>query len=244
MKDSFSEINDLLEIASDSVKNNSVIVNSQETPTPYFLHITGERSPSYIPRIGHRQGSKEDRTMPRVTVATTLLGCIIGYATLLDTFINQATLSGKGVYSKWKGGLYIQKLPFKQALKPNSKLVYDVNATDEHWLVTYNEDTKQFYSEVIGKLIIDEVSLKPVGKEAVDQVFSLFLEINETIFFSEKEKLEPGYYNVKFPLNNKTTWKTTKEITIVSISKDDFKNRKAIVASNLSSVQQTIFQRW
>lgn len=234
----------VLDIANENVKTNTVIVLPNETPTPYFVHITGDKAPKYIPRIGHRQANSEDRTMPRVTVATTLTGCVIAYSALEQGFLNGEVPSVKGNYKDWKGGLYIHKLPFKVALKPNRKMVYDAEATDEHWLVNYTPEIKQYESSLLGKMVVLSIlhTKSPEGK--LETTYRLAISVNDVLFLNERTMVPAGCYEVVFRFNRNTTWRTKNSVTYKEISKSDFNEKKKSVMATLSVDNQKIYSRW
>lgn len=217
----------------DKVSKNLEIVSAEEMKKPFFLHITTERAPVYIPRIGYRQGDSEDRTTSRITVATTLLGCIIGYAALPWNLMTSS--ANEYTSGKWLGGLYIRKILFEHALKPTAKLVYDQVATDEHWLVNYNQETTKYPSSQIGKFFLSRLILDGRNNKEPLHTLECFISITEEIYWSENMVLSPGYYFISFPCNSNTTWKSTKGIEINKISKNEFDEKKKIVATLLSA---------
>src|ERR1700741_3061096 len=75
------ELTQWLETVSEKVRKNVTVVTPEEVKQDYFLHISTDTSiKKFVPVIGRRQAYSEDRSVPRVTVAPTLLGCFIGYA--------------------------------------------------------------------------------------------------------------------------------------------------------------------
>lgn len=244
-QDDFEQIIDYLAHASEKVRDNAVVVSSSELTHPFLLHISGEKNPTYIPRIGYRQADSEDRTMPRVTASPTLLGCIIGFSSLYDNFYQQCVATSKGVQD-WKGGLYIQKIPFDYCLKPNSKLVYDQTATDEHWLIPYKKNLDKYQSYLIGKIFVDSVRLVPrgLGKDH-DKEFILFVQVDEPFEFSLEKPLAKGFYRITLVYNRNTAWTSKKVVTIEEINKTEFLERKKVVAATLSAnIPVSVYQQW
>lgn len=246
-KNDFERLLEFLSFANQKVKDNTVIVSSDELPQPFLLHITGEKKPTYIPRIGHRQEHSEDRTMPRVTAAPSLLGCILGYGALFNNYIYSYSITSKpNDVGKWKGGLYIQKLPFSHCLKPNSKLVYDQAATDEHWLVPYQDELREFKTECIGKIIVESLTIIPGKKEGDrDCRYTILVQVDEALSFSDGKMLTQGQYRISFTNTRRTTWKE-KNISITPIDKGEFLDKKKLIAANLSAdnKRSSIYHRW
>lgn len=237
-------MHDFLERAAPRVQKNVSIVESSELKYPYLLHVNGDKNPKYIPRIGFRQADDEDRTTPRITAAPTLVGCLIGYSMLYWNFIEAAVTDKNSNIVDWKGGVYLYKLPFKVALKPNSKLVYDQVATDEHWLVSYKPGEVEYPRERIGKLVIAAINSIAVDAAKRDHTFELFLELNENISLNNSTSLEPGYYHILYTENRNVTWRTKDSCQVTKISKEDFLEKKRVVADRLSIQNPSILRKW
>lgn len=239
----YTAIHSYVNSLQDRVQKELTIVSPEELGQTFLLHITPEKNPVYAPRIGFRQSDSEDRTVPRITASPCLFGCIIGYAVLLGNFLNAQTYGTPLKETTWRNGVYIRKLPFKQALRPTKKLVYDVEASDEHWLVSYSDTTRTYPSEQIGKFFITQISLTPFQDRPPQQRYEIFLQLTEGIQFTEKLPLEPGHYCISFLLNHASTYKQSSEIEVTSISRTDFLARKKVVAS-LLSVTPSMLSRW
>lgn len=227
-QNSREELEASIELMTDKVKNNITIIDANELKYPFMYHVGAEKNPTYIPRIGQRQSDKEDRTVPRVTVSTSLIGCILGYSMLMYNFFNLPDTRDN------KGGLYIHRVPFEYALKPTSKLTY-VRWSDEHWLTTYNKDTVTYKGQCIGKLIVKEVLCKPIRDSYPDYTVKALLELTAPMPFSSHQELNPGYYLLTIPFNDKLTHKNTNKIIIENSTKEEFMGLKKEVAVLLSA---------
>ena len=137
-----------LALQTDKVKRNTEVITPATLGQDFFLHIDPEKTPTvFIPMVPRSAASTEDNTVPRITVADTLRGCIQGWGRVLVSF------------HEWdKVGLKICKLEFDYALKPNKRLVFDAEETGECWLVTYNADTRKYLPIEIGKLFLHQAS--------------------------------------------------------------------------------------
>lgn len=226
-----------LTLVADKVSKNIQVVSKEDLGQDYMLHISSDRMSNkpYIPWIGRRQAHSEDRTVPRITVAPTLFGCYVGYAQLFIQFLNYNP-DDKDLDS-YRQGLYIHEIEFDQALKPNNKLVYDASRSDEHWLVTYSPETKQYRGKVVGKMFISDVTFQSVSKSVVSCSGTLYIEVNksEGIRFSKNKFLEKGYYVAEFlPDADNSAWDKDKDINVRPISKAEYeaiKNQRAALLS-------------
>lgn len=237
-----------LKLSTDKVNKNVTVVSKEELGQNYMLHISPDKmnSKPYIPRIGHRQGQSEDRTIPRITVAPTLLGCYVGYAQWFMQFFNYNPRDND--IDSYRQGLYIHEIEFDEALKPNNKLVYDASRSDEHWLVTYSEQTKQYKGKIIGKMFIRDVTVKPVSGKFNVANASFYVEVNkpEGIRFSKNFFLRKGYWLIAgIDDSDFTFWDKDKNIVIKEVSKSDYDAAKNLHAALLSlSVNQPPFAKW
>lgn len=238
---SFEELQNFIHRLPDKVQKNIKIVEPSQLPSPFLIHITKDRPNSYTPRIGFRQANMEDRTTPRITAATTLYGAIIGYAVLPYDVLE---FGYKGKDSNWKGGLYINAIPFEYALKPNTRLVYDVRASNEHWLVTYNAQTRYYIPEQIGKLFVSELKALPQINQEPKYVITVKVEVKKSFYFDLVNVLNPGYYEITFDYNRNSTWDMFKTTKIKEIAKSDFLKEKLLVTANLSIENKPIYGRW
>ena len=210
------------------VKNNVTIVDGATFNKGLMYHIgtTDMSNKPYIPRIGERQGKTEDRTVPRVTVAPTLLGCIYGYAMVV--------ISGK---DNNIAGYYIHSLPFEYCLKPTKKLVFDQELTNEHWLVRYNKDTTVYKASRIGRMVVGKIDIKPRPKKFAEVTLTVLVEVNQEMPFNEVETMAPGYYQVSLLYEGLML---TDKVTISPISKSAFeKERLYICDKSLESLKSS-----
>ena len=236
-------LHDYLASLQDKVRKELTIVTPEDLGQNFLLHITAEKNPVYVPRIGFRQADTEDRTVPRITASPFLLGCILGYAVLLSNFLYNEVYGITHKDVAWKNGLYIQKLPFKRALRPSRKLCYDVAASHEHWLVNYSKATQEYVSDRVGKFFINQVTLIPFQGRPPQQRYELFLHLTEGIPFAEKLWLDPGYYCLSFLLDHTTTYKAYSAVEATAITQAAFMERKKVVASLLSA-EPSFFAKW
>ena len=210
------------------VKNNVTIVDGATFNKGLLYHIgtTDMSNKPYIPRIGERQGKTEDRTVPRVTVAPTLLGCIYGYATVVISGMDNNI-----------AGYYIHSLPFEYCLRPTKKLVFDQELTNEHWLVRYNKDTTVYKASRIGRMVVGKIDIKPRPKKSPEVTLTVLVEVNQEMPFNEVETMAPGHYQVSLLYEDLML---TDKVIISPISKSDFeKERLYICDKSLESLKSS-----
>lgn len=225
------ELSEALRRLSDRVQKNTTIVTPDDVGSDFLYHITLGKNKEFVPNISRRAGDAEDNTVPRVHVSLTLNDAWNGYAGGGWLVANKVPSKekSKGHLANYKGGFYIYRLPFRAALAPNTKLVYDANFTKEHWLVTYNEMTRVFLGTLIGTLICESVTYLPrLGKLPIE-ITTLLLEVDtpEGISISKSIRLKKGYYRYKTSEHHGVT-------DVMEISKSEFLQVKGLSAAMLS----------
>lgn len=203
MKDDAKELDEWLDAAAPKVQRNVKIVTPEDVGQDYFLHISIDtRLRVFTPYISQSQSRMEDRTVPRVTVAPTLLGCMIGYSRAETDFTDlEPGKSQKQSGESYQGGWKIYALPFKVALKPTARLVYDSRMSDEHWLVSYNAKTATYTPETAGKAFYHVITLVGRNGKMPEAFGELYVEVikPEGIRFSKKIFLKKGYWKISGP---------------------------------------------
>ena len=227
-----------LDTLSESVKRNvSVITPEDNDNDGFMLHISKDtKLKSFIPRIGTRQAKTEDRTVPRVTVAPTLLGCLIGYvAAHFD--VQELRSNGKKEELNYRGGWAIYGIPFEHALKPTKTMVYDSLNSDEHWLVSYSRETAEMIPEVFGKMFYRSITYIPKSGNDPDIEGKLYIEITreEGVRFSKNILLTKGYWIIEGPIAIKGSfWDKDKDFKATMITAADYESIKKESAALLS----------
>lgn len=234
------EIEHYFSIQSDKVKKNASIVSADELGQDFMLHISKKNMSKtpYTPIIGHRQALSEDRSVPRVTVAPTLLGCIYGFADMIQYIASYSPQHDKD----YKQGFYIHAIPFEYCLKPNNKLVYDASLTGEHWLVRYNEQTNIYNGKLIGKLFCNKLTMLPVTSKTNIITVELYVSIDKAdgIQFNDKVHLAKGFYAIEFEYE-KLMLKNG--LNPVPITSEEFFNTKKLRADMLSH-KEPLYRQW
>ena len=195
---SLDEFKETLSLFNNKITRNTQIVTPESLGQHYLLHIAKEKFKELLPNVSRRAAYSEDNTIPRIHTAPALIECINGYASITHDILNGdfETKSKKGLY---KGGYYIYFIPFEYALKPNNKLVYDAEATNEHWLITYNKETKTYKTSNVGRVINVGCSFTPdaINNGTKESIF-LAIEIpkDQVLRLDEKQVISSGYWSV------------------------------------------------
>lgn len=214
----------------------------EDAQYPQFLHISrNSKLGVMIPRISDRQMKNEDRTIPRVVGSPTLLGCMIGYYSLISDYDDRLKSEKKN--KDWNGGYYIYSVDYEWRFTPSKKLVPDFDQSDEQWLLNYNQDNKEYQPEKIGKFFavsgMRDFTQSVNGSNYVSSItFYVQIDVDEGVQFSPNIKLEKGYHSVTIPygvnLNSTSiTWKKDSAITVTKIEPGTFFATKKLTANFL-----------
>lgn len=223
-----------LSLLPDKVKKGVKVVTAAELGMDHLLHIsTNGKIKEFIPFITQRSVDSEDRSVPRVCTAPTLLGCLIGYGIASDDFLNPPESR-----DSYKGGWYIYGLPFEKAIKPAPSLLEDQRCGDEHWLVTYNTDTRVYAPVMIGKCFYKEITALGVSNDIPIRRVKMLVEIAADIpvKLGASITLTKGYWEIEGdePVLKSDSWKNDKAYTVTEIDKETYNGSKKLSADLLS----------
>lgn len=242
-------LEEMLDHMSTRVQQNTEVVTPKEVGSDFFLHISSNPNiRKFVPQLTLRGSPMENRDVTRVYVAPTLLGCFIGYAMAEFEFLEKT--SDNNDEEGYRGGWKIYALPFGAALKPNTKMVQDQKASDEHWLVTYSPATKEFIPETAGRVFYQKMELISRSKNIPQAWITMYVEVvlDEGIQFSKNIKLEKGCYRIEGPEQRHVkSWSDDKEFKAVSISKGEYqaaKNQSAALLSHKELENKPAWINW
>lgn len=142
------ELNEWLAMQSRQVKANAEIVNLPQT-----YHISeNAKIKNFVPMIGDRQAPSEDRTVPRVCCSESIYDAIKGHAAVSNSMI--------GGWSRGKIEIFnVYEFAFNEYIKPNKKLVFDADVTNELWVVPYSPKTTYFKAAIVSKFTMSDYAL-------------------------------------------------------------------------------------
>lgn len=218
-----------------TVISNTKIVTREDMGQDYMLHIAVKRYKQLTPIFSRKAAASENNTLVRVHVAPHIRGCILGYANLSDDLMWR-DINKKD--SAWSGGYYVHKVDFKIGLKPNPKMVFDAKATDEVWMITYNQDTVTYPTTVVGKLIPISTRIIRNTKAQIISIVDCIMEVTEPFKIDNDQELEKGYY--QFSINER---KATL-LDLMIIDKAKYEELKKNVGVTLLNFQEPSFKEW
>lgn len=215
------------------------VVTPKELGRNYVLHISKNKElKTLIPYVCKRTQRNENRSVPRVSTAPTIAGCLIGYDTTIEEWL--AEVGSKDGFGKkdvpWVGGWYIYAIPFEFALKPSTKLLGAVHTSDEHWLVSYNRSSWSYEPQMVGKLFYKSVTYRAMGREKITEL-EIYIEIDSPVGipFCFGQRLKKGYYRIV--IDKLFDLETMNEVvmdSLMPLSQEEYEKVKMPIASLLS----------
>lgn len=208
--------------------------------TPLLLHISFDNLlERFQPAVTKRTAQSEDRSIPRISTAPTLLACVLGYQSDLSDFHDHPKVrSYDGTREvAFKGGWIVYGFPFDVAIRPLEELLPDVERTDEHWLVTYDRFTTDYRPVRVGKVFYDRVEYVANGTGTPDTLVTMIVEVhpNMAMALGKDHVLQPGYWQVLVKnLQSAESWDTVEIKRIQQIDAPEYNARKGAVAGLLS----------
>lgn len=249
----YKQIEAFLEKQKPKVRANAKIIEAEED-YPYMLHGSlDDNIKAFTPRLSDRYAKGfEDRTVDRVHVSETLVGCIMGMDELSDYLkYNMFTEEERELF---KGGWYVYAIPYKYALKPNVNLVYDSGRSNEVWLVPYSKETKEYKGEIIAKVFLESMSYANLGMDEnkntlrkyittyIVEVMSKSIKIDQ----SSNKQYPKGYYKVEITRttdNGHFVQHSFNEdlVRVQKIDREEHSKKKKVMAPKMLYKNKTFF---
>lgn len=170
----------------------------------------------FSPKVSSRTLSSEDRSVPRVSTSTSLIGCLNGYQSMFTDMAGRERKNFTGLYT-------VYELPYQYAVKPSKKLLSDVETSDEYWLVSWKKETYSIKPNTVCEFTIPQVQTT-YGSDGEDQRVTMFLKVlGESLYLTHDIKLVKGYYEITlrnydydYPLENNN------KIEVKEITENDY----------------------
>lgn len=225
-------------IQSKEVQANSKIVSAEDIKQDYMLHIDKQTPTVFTPRMPASAAKSENDTVARITVAPTLVGCMIGYARI-ESDVTEGTDKDKVEKTQFRGGYDIRELPFKHCLFPNEKLVFDAQRSQEHWLVSYNKETLEYKPSKVGKFFVSKITYETVTGKVPVARFEIYIEVHKEggFKFSPNIYLDKGFYRATVSFDRETDKGSIEEechFKVEPINPEGYKTAKQLSAAMLS----------
>lgn len=215
------------------------IIKAINTKQPVMLHISIDpKIKSFVPFLSGRineSALKEDKTIPRISVAPELTSCIKGYADAVHHSTNVKWY--KESNKKYKNGYVVYKIPYILACKPNNSILFDASISNEHWLLSYNYETSSYPCQPIGIIFYGDITYKRLdnyGSKAFVQIYIRVddtegMQISPTLYFPKGTYLYEG--EDPFSISR---FNSFSDSDFTKISESDFNKRKEFIAPELA----------
>lgn len=211
------------------VAGNVTVVTAEELGQRWLYHIsTNPKIKRFIPELSRRTAMKEDRTVPRVSTAPTIIGCLLGYQADLGEFLDS------NLGDDWNGGWYVYGFDSQTHVIPGKKILIDAQRSDERWLVPYRSDKWQYDAKLIGKFFYRKASVYNEGKYQKWEV-EVAVEVTRgcEVRFFDGLTLTEGYWSFVFD-RSIFEWKKGVAQHVRQLSPSEWKKLKGLHADLLS----------
>lgn len=221
-----------LRLMPDHIKKNVVVA---EPSYPHALHISSNTNiPKFTPMVSKRGLTDEDRSVPRISVCSTLWDCLIGYASIIKDFTQNGA-------DDWCGGYVIYGLPHRLKLIPNQELLPDVTQNSEEWLVGFDSAHKSIEPVKLGKVFVHSVGMTAATESKKLYDITLYVEVSNNIEaplpLMPDHSVTTGHWKIQVSgVSSHVNWDETKAV-IHAITKDEFIAKKKIAAGMLSHAE-------
>lgn len=223
------EMSRFLSLQPNRISKHLEVVNKEELGP--LLHVSTNRDiRKFTPFVTQRTGNNENRSVPRISTAPTLLGCLIGYVAALYDFEDSSYEKG------YRGGWYIYEIPYELALKPSPNLLYDQANSDEHWLVTYSKSTRDYPAHLKGKFFYKGVQWTSRSGQRPFREMTMFVEtFEDSVRFGKQQVLGKGFWEIKGPEPSQNTefWHEDHLYSVKRLSQVEYNAVKKISADML-----------
>lgn len=179
-------------------KKKAKIVSNEDLGLNHLFRIDKVMQKYYNPRMPRSAYGDENQDVPRISMSTSLMGCMLGYGRWYSDIISGTSKLQSKENEGYKGGYIIQIIDFTYAIQPTSDDIWEQPFTDEVWLVNYNKDTSIYYPKSIGKMFIRSVKIDPIAGRAPDTHVEIFIEhdYSSGLPFIRDKTYPPGYYKL------------------------------------------------
>lgn len=182
--------------------NELTLYSAGEINRPLYHVSMNPNIERFTPQVSKRTLGKEDRSVPRISTSTSLVGCLNGYQSMVSDMEGRSAKNFNGIFK-------VYELPYQYAVKPSRKLLSDVDFSDEYWLVSWKKETYATYPIKIADFTIPKIE-KVYGNDGKDETFHVYVKVfNGSLYIDHQRKLDRGFfhltlkgYTFRYPLKN------------------------------------------
>lgn len=169
------------------------LFTAEEVNRPLYHISMNNNIKMFTPQVSNRTLGKENRSVPRISTSTSLIGCLNGYQSIMSDINGRSPNGFNGLHT-------VYELPYQYAIKPSKQLLPDVDNSDEYWLISWKKETYATTPSVAAEMFVPKVETV-YGNDGRAQLVHLYMHVKEhELYIDHQIKLQPGYYYIK--LNN------------------------------------------
>lgn len=169
------------------------LFSADEVNRPLYHISMNNKIKMFTPQVSNRTLGKENRSVPRISTSTSLIGCLNGYQSIMSDINGRSPNGFNGLHT-------VYQLPYQYAIKPSKQILPDVDNSDEYWLISWKKETYATTPSVAAEMFVPKVETV-YGNDGRAQLVHLYMHVKEhELYIDHQIKLQPGYYYIK--LNN------------------------------------------
>lgn len=215
------------------------ILSKEKTLQPFLIRIDKNPPKYFFPVMPAKAMTGEDRTIPRISTASTIDDCLRGY----KVFFSDIVYGKQEESDAFKNGYVISRLTFDHCVAPKKKLVPDVKDTNEYWIVGYNKDHVNIKQETVGKIVFGEMITKGSSEHKdynpIEIVWYVEILNEEGLYFTDKIMLAKGYHKLVVDYTDDVP-----TVTHTIMTEDSYIAIKKLSAALLSLESKPAFSNW
>lgn len=202
----------------------------------------------FRPMIGYRQQFDEDRTIPRICCAPTLLGCFKGHMGIETQFhqTHGKEKEGSAFDSTYHGGWKVYAFHPEAYLVPEEELVRDAYKSGEVWLTAYNASTHLYKGVVEATCFYQYITYVARSGSNPMPYGMLVMEVTgDYLQFSPRIRLSKGHYQILGPTQQAIRdFKDDGQYQVKQISESEYLKIKHGSADMLGYQESPVFLGW
>lgn len=169
--------------------NEMNLVSAGDLNRPLYHISMNPNIKAFTPQVSNRTLEKENRSLPRISTSTSLIGCMNGYQSVMSDMSNRERKNFNGLYK-------VYQLPYQYAIQPSKKLLPDQHLSDEFWLISWKKETYSIAPTVVAEFTVPRIE-STFGNNGTDYIYHLYVHVKEDkLYLDRNHVLQEGYYHV------------------------------------------------
>jgi hypothetical protein len=241
-----SNYTDLKKWVSQSIWGKHLTAMQPQGPVYHVSH--NKRINRFIPSIGRRQATDEDRSIARISCAPTVLGCFKGHMGIETQFHQKhgTTKDNVPFDIAYQGGWKVYAFYPEAYLLPDELLLHDGYKSGEVWLTSYNTATQYYTGAQEATCFYETITYRSRSGSNPAPHGVLFMEVvSPQLQFSPRHRLTKGFWCITGPTQQAIrTFADDSDFQVQQITEADYLKAKHGSAEMLGYQEVPVFLNW